>query len=227
MRVPPNVVRSTTMPSGSAAISPITAAAAPSGWPRRAASAASDSSAGRRRRACPRWRRRADRCPGGRRRRSPPAAPATPLRRARPRARCRAPARWRWCRRRPRRVAHPAGVRCRLEQRAHEVAERRGVGADVGLEREVAACEHHRHAVIGERARHEHAVARPAPAAGPSARPAGITPTPAVVMNRPSAAPRPTTFVSPVTICHARRAERRRPCRPRSRAARQPGTPLR
>ena len=34
MRVPPNVVRSTTMPSGSAAISPITAAAAPSGWSR-------------------------------------------------------------------------------------------------------------------------------------------------------------------------------------------------
>ncbi len=32
-------------------------------------------------------------------------------------------------------------------------------------------------------------------------RPAGITPTPAVVTNRPSAAPLGTTFVSPVTIC--------------------------
>ena len=42
----------------------------------------------------------------------------------------------------------------------HQVAERRGVGADVRLEREVAARQHHRHAVVGDGARHQHDVAR-------------------------------------------------------------------
>ena len=36
---------------------------------------------------------------------------------------------------------------------------------------------------------------------GANSRPRGMTPTPAVVMNRPSAAPRGTTLVSPVTTC--------------------------
>ncbi len=44
------------------------------------------------------------------------------------------------------------------EQVGDEPAERRCVGTDVGLEGEVAAGEHHRHAVIGDGSRHEHDV---------------------------------------------------------------------
>ena len=53
------------------------------------------------------------------------------------------------------------------------------------------------------------------------------TPTPAVVMYSPSAAPRPTTLVSPVTMRDARRRAPPRPCRRRSLGARRPGSPPR
>ena len=56
-------------------------------------------------------------------------------------------------------VAHPAGARRRDQQVVDQVAERRGVGPDVGVERQVAAGQHHRHAVVGDGARHEHDVA--------------------------------------------------------------------
>ena len=126
------------------------------------------------------------------------------------------------------RVAQPARRRARRRAgRSTRLAERRGVGADVGLEGEVAAGEHHRHAVVGDRARHEHDVAGPHRARGRGVRPAGTTPTPAVVMYSPSAAPRSTTLVSPVTIGDAGRGARPRPCRRRCRAARRPGTPPR
>ena len=66
------------------------------------------------------------------------------------------------------RVAHPAGRRRGVEQRLDELAERRGVGADVGLEREVAAGQHHGHAVVGDGARHAARRRRAAPAPAPS-----------------------------------------------------------
>ena len=98
------------------------------------------------------------------------------------------------------RVAQPAGRRRRREQRVDQIAERRGVGADVGLEREVAPGQHHGHAVVGDGARHEHDVAGLARGRARACGPRGCTPTPAVVMYRPSAAPRSTTLVSPATM---------------------------
>ena len=79
------------------------------------------------------------------------------------------------------RVAHPARRRGDREEPVDEPADRGGVGADVGLEGQVAAGQHHRHAVVADRARAQHDVARlhllgAEPAAG------GSTPTPVVVM---------------------------------------------
>ena len=58
------------------------------------------------------------------------------------------------------RVAQPARAGRGGEERLDEPVDRRGVGADVGLEGEVAAGQHHRHAVVADRARDEHPVAR-------------------------------------------------------------------
>ena len=57
------------------------------------------------------------------------------------------------------RVAQPARRRCGGEQRFDELGHRRSVGLDVGLEREVASRQHHRHPVIGDGAGDEDPVA--------------------------------------------------------------------
>jgi hypothetical protein len=57
---------------------------------------------------------------------------------------------------------------------------------------------HDGHAVVAERAGHQHAVARPG--RSPEIAPSGTTPTPVVVMNTPSPLPCSTTLVSPVTM---------------------------
>ena len=200
IRVPPKLVSSTTMASGSATISPIRAASAPSGCARSAASAASASSgattathlalvgdvqrvdaeqvARAHDRRCDRQQRLVehDREVGVAREfvahRGDTAA---------------------------RRIAHPARRRCGLSKRFDELAERRRVGADVGVEhrgrrgRASPPCR-------DRRSLPDSSTTSPGrTCSGPSWRPAGSTPTPAVVMYRPSAAPLPTTFVSPVT----------------------------
>ena len=161
MRVPPKVVRSTTMPGGSAAISPMRGGArrragAPAARPARRR----PRRARRRRRPCPRWRRTAGRCRAGRRRRDrgvdrqaglvehhgqvgvagqlvADGAHAATGRVAQPPGR------------RGRRAAAPPpgrrAARCRSGCRP------RGRGRPG---------EHHRHAVVGDGARHQHDVAR-------------------------------------------------------------------
>ena len=99
----------------------------------------------------------------------------------------------------PGRIAQPPRGWSRLEQVLHQPVERSGVRLDVGFEGEVASGQHDRGAVVAEGARGEHHVAV-ATRAAESRRPAGIRPTPAVEMYMPSAAPRSTTLVSPVTI---------------------------
>ena len=203
MRVPPNVVQQhddalRARPRSRRCAS----ASAPSGCARRAASAASASSGGDDRDApCPRWRRRADRCRAGRRRRRPPGRPAAAVSssttarsvsRASSLAHGADPAAGR--------IAQPAGRRRGLQQGVDQPAERRGVGADVGVEGEVATGQHHRHAVVGRSCPRRARRRRAARARDRASRPAGTTPTPAVVMYTPSAAPWPTTFVSPVTM---------------------------
>ena len=201
IRVPPNVVRRTTMPSGSAAISPITVAVCPPGCgaqgrrrpvrPHRAR---------RRRRACLRWRRTAGRCRAGRRRRRRPGStgkvrsrPARRRRRRRGRARCRR------CRRR-----RGSG------SRSHRVC---GAAASSASTRPFTGAVSDRMSASSARLPRASITAMPwspmlpdtitlspgRTSSGPSDRPAGIRPRPAVVTKIPSAAPRPTTLVSPVT----------------------------
>ena len=81
-----------------------------------------------------------------------------------------------------RRVAHASAAPPSGEQRRRELVHRRGVALDVGLERELAAGDHHRHAVVGERAGEEHAVARPHVLAARARRRPATAPAPAVVM---------------------------------------------
>ena len=72
------------------------------------------------------------------------------------------------------RVAHPAGRRRGGEQRLDQAAERRGVGADVGLECEVAAGQHHGHAVVGRWCPTRARTSPGCTARAPRSRPAGI-----------------------------------------------------
>ena len=71
----------------------------------------------------------------------------------------------------PRRIAQPPRRGSGREQALDQVVQRRGVGDDVGVEREIAAGEHHRDAVVGDGARHEDDVA------GLDPRPARQLPT--------------------------------------------------
>ena len=162
MRVPPNAVRSTTMPSGSAAISPMTDG-------RRAERVGAQ----RGERGVGLVGRHdgddlalvgdvqrvdAEQVAGAERRPASTGSAVSSSTTARPASRASSlqtvptPAAGR--------VAQPAGAGRGGEQRLDEPVHRRRVGADVGLEGEVAAGEHHRHAVVADRARHEHPVAR-------------------------------------------------------------------
>ena len=178
MRVPPKVVSRTTMPSGSAAISPTRTAPAPSGSARSAAARRRPRRGRRPPRTSPRSPRRAGRCRGGRRRRRRPGRPgsarlvehdgqvgvAGQLVRHRPQPT-------------PGRVAAAsAWTGAAAEEPLDQPADRSGVRADVGLEGQVAAGQHHRHAVVADRARAQHDVARlhplgPEPAALRGPRP--------------------------------------------------------
>ena len=60
-----------------------------------------------------------------------------------------------------RRIAHAADARARGEHGARERDERRGVALEPGLELEALAHRQDRDPVIADRARHEHAIARP------------------------------------------------------------------
>ena len=57
-----------------------------------------------------------------------------------------------------RRIAQPTCRWCSSEEVVDEATERGGVRADVGFEGEVAASQHDRHPVVGDRARYEHDV---------------------------------------------------------------------
>ena len=88
-------------------------------------------------------------------------------------------------------VAHPAGAgRRRGAAPATRPLSGRGVGADVRVDGQVAARQQHRHPVVADRP----GAAAPGRSGrtrcAPSSRPAGTTPSPAVVTNSPSAAPR-------------------------------------
>ena len=61
----------------------------------------------------------------------------------------------------PGRVAQPTRAGGGGEERLDEIVDRRGVRPDVRLEGKVATGQHHRHAVVGDRAGDEHPVARP------------------------------------------------------------------
>ena len=90
-------------------------------------------------------------------------------RRGRRPGRCRGPARCRRCRRRRGSGRAASGSTApRSSSASTSSPSGRGVGADVGLEREVAAGQHHRHAVVGDGARDEHDVARLARGSAPS-----------------------------------------------------------
>ena len=60
-----------------------------------------------------------------------------------------------------------------LEQRRGQLVDRRGVALELDLELELATRDHHRHAVVAEGARDEHAVARRTTRPAPSATPVG------------------------------------------------------
>ena len=81
-----------------------------------------------------------------------------------------------------RRVAQPAQRLAELEQRRGELVHRRRVALELDLERELAAGDHHRHAVVAERARDEHPVAGRARGRRRAARPSRPSPMPAVLM---------------------------------------------
>ena len=158
----------------------------------------------RRRRTCPRWPRRAGRCPSSSHaaatagRTGSAASSSTTVRSASRASSLQT-------------VPTPPRVASRSQRVEGAAASRRstrswqrgGVGDDVGLEGQVAAGQHDRHPVIADGARGDAPRRPPRPGLRPARRPAGMSPTPAVVMYRPSAAPRSTTLVSPVTIGHA------------------------
>ena len=162
IRVPPNEVRSTTMPCGSSRMSPMSVASAPSRWPRRRR--------GRRRppwrppppRTCPRWRHRAGSMPS----RSHAPATAGRIGRAASSSTTARPQSWASS---LHTVPTPPRVgsrsqrvgRCRGEQGLDELGERRCVGADVALDGEVTSGQHDGHPVIGDGARDEDAIAAP------------------------------------------------------------------
>ena len=152
--------------------------------------------------ACPRWRRTSGRCP------SSSAAPATAgsHRHVAPRARA--------SRRRDARAsslsteATPPRVASRMQRSAPPAASSSAstaghserVSDSTSASRlELAAREHDRRAVLADRARDEHAVARPQRAAATAARAGRRRPSPVVQTYIPSAWPRSTTLVSPAT----------------------------
>ena len=161
IREPPSAVSSRTRPAGSARTSPTIAASRRAGAHEARRAPRPRPPARRPRSACLRSPRRAGRCRGSRRRRPRSGERAARSRRARPPSpdavgelveRGREAA--------ARRVAHPAQP-AEVERAPPRARARSGVALDLGLEREVAAGDHHRHAVVGERAGEEHAVARP------------------------------------------------------------------
>ena len=142
------------------------------------------------RRACPRWRHTADRCREGRRRRSPPAPPATSFRPGRRRGRCRGPVRCRPCRHRPGSDRAASGSQGAAAMRASTsppsgaVSERMSASRARSPRASITAMPWS--AMVPETS----TTSPGCTCSGPSVRPAGITPTPAVVMYMPSAAPR-------------------------------------
>ena len=205
MRVPPNVVRSTTMPSGRPRSRRSPRHRAERMAAHRAERGIGLARRGRRRRTCPRWRRTAGRCRGDRRRRSPPGSTGSvasssttarsasrasslhtvPRRRGSGRAAsgCRA-------RRRAGRSTTPRAARCRSGCRPRARG-RRGRASPPCRGRRWCRTRAPRRRVAPARARDRVRE--------------GSRPTPAVVMYRPSAAPRSTTLVSPVTMARRRR----------------------
>ena len=84
---------------------------------------------------------------------------------------------------RPPRVGSRIEAKCvaEFEQRGRELVHRGGVALDLGLEPDVAACHHHGHSVVGERAGEDDAVAGHGSRCGPRSTPSATAPTPAVV----------------------------------------------
>ena len=100
-----------------------------------------------------------------------------------------------------RRVAQKADPRARgVDGRLHESPQRGAVALHGSAEVELAASGEHRHGVVADAAAEDDGVARRARLVAPSSCPTTTSPTPVVVMNRPSQAPRSTTLVSPVTM---------------------------
>ena len=137
----------------------------------------------RRRPAGPRWRRRAGRCRGSRDvpddlRRAPASALSSSAD-----GDVRPPGRARSARSRDRRASGRAcsEAPAEREQRLRELEHARGVALEVDLELQLAAGDHHGHAVVADRAGDEHAVARPRRARGRARRLGATTPIPAVV----------------------------------------------
>ena len=162
MRVPPNEVRRTTTPSGSAWISPISVAAAPSGCARSAASAASASSAGHHGEQLA----LVGHVQGVDAEQVARAVHGGVDRQLGPR-RARRPGRVSWASSlqtvpTPPRVGSRSQRRfgAAAKQQLDELVERCGIRGDVGFQREVAAGEHHRHPVIGDAPRHDDPVTR-------------------------------------------------------------------
>ncbi len=209
IRVPPNVVRSTTMPSGSAAISPIDGRRSPERVrahrrqrrrrPRRAP---------RRRRPCPRWRRTAGRCRAGRRRRRTAGATGkVSARRARRR-------RWRRCAS----SLHTVPTPPRVGSRSQRVS---GAAASSASTRPLTGAVSERMSASRARSPRASITAMPwspmVPDTSTVARPHQLGPEHASRRDQadagrrdeePSAAPVPTTLVSPVTIAHPRGGSR-------------------
>ena len=107
-------------------------------------------------------------------------------------------------------IAQHVGVRRDRQDRRHERGERLGVRGDLHLEAEALPDAHDGHAVEPDRPRQDDHVSRPGAVGAERHARRDTSPMPAVLTNSPSAAPRPTTLVSPVTTRHA--GTRRRAC---------------
>ena len=146
----------------------------------------------------PRWQWTADRCPAGRPRHGPRAGSAAPIRRGRCRPATSPPSR---AARRPRRRASDPSspTRARVAASAARISPFSGATSDSSgsLEPEVVSDRHHRHAVVADRAGDHDRVAGAKPGVAHHPR---ASPTPVVLMTRPSTSPRRITLVSPATI---------------------------
>ena len=101
------------------------------------------------------------------------------------------------------------GSRSMRTEPAASIAATRPVSGAVSEARSVSKSSppagHHRDAVVADRPAHDHASPGRA-RSGPRSTPAGTSPMPLVVTRQPSAAPRSTTLVSPVTRARPRLA---------------------